>query len=254
MTAQPVLERDFDILEMPVNGLAAYWLSVKKLRDTRKGAKIVQEEIAHIKEPFIKHLLEIAFSSMDAPMVRALAEAKRRVVLRELRRRHDLMRIAVLAIADNENPRVTLIKMNALFPVSPVRSAETMQTARAMIDRIKNKEVDGFVFGNVDHTLKNEQLILKLLYYVQLARREDRNACRAHIPHINSRYFADGLALLCDNFDEGFIRRKLEIQQRELLLETAMKMSMAIRMCLGIKQKLAYNDVFNIAKSYMAET
>ena len=43
--------QELDILEMPFEGLAAYWLSIKKIMDTKKGRAIVDEEIAHTDEP-----------------------------------------------------------------------------------------------------------------------------------------------------------------------------------------------------------
>lgn len=253
MTTQPTLERDLDILEMPLNGLAAYWLSVKKLRDTRKGVKIIQEEIERAKEPYIRHLLDVSFSSLSPELVRKLTKVKQRTILKDIRRKLDLIRIALLAISDAENPRVTLIKMNALFPIPPVKENEIMEMAVAMIDRIKRKEVDGTVFGNIDHTIRNEQLMLRLLYYVLLARREGKAACAPMLPHVRSLFFTEGMALLTDKFDDDFIRRRLQIHQREILSDTFQKMDMAMEMCLGIKNKLRYDDVFKIAKSYMPD-
>lgn len=253
MNTPAALERDLDILEMPLNGLAAYWLSVKKLRDTRKGIKIVQEEIAHTKEPYIRHLLEISFSNLPAETVRKLAVVKQRTLMKDIRRKLDLMRIALSAISNAENPRVTLIKMNTLFPSPPVKESETMDLAVAMIDRIKRKEVDGTVFGNIDHTLRNEQLILRLLYYALLARREGKGACAPMIPHVRSLFFAEGLSLLTDNFEDDFIKRRLRIHQREILADTFQKMDMAMEMCMAIKNKLAYEDIFKIAKAYMPD-
>ncbi len=253
MNTPPALDRDLDILEMPLNGLAAYWLSVKKLRDTRKGSKIIQEEIAYAKEPYIRHLLEISFSSLPGETVRKLAMVKQRVIMKDIRRKLDLMRIALSAISDAENPRVTLIKMITLFPAPPVNERETMDLAVTMLDKVKRKEVDEKIFGNIDHTIKSEQLILRLLYYALLARREGKAALRPMIPHVRSLFFAEGLALLTDNFEDAFIKRRLAIHQREILADTFQKMDMAMEMCLGIKNKLSYDDVFKIAKAYMLE-
>lgn len=55
--------QEFDIIEMPFEGLAAYWLSIKKILDAKKGRAIIDDEIAHTDEPFILHLLETVFSS-----------------------------------------------------------------------------------------------------------------------------------------------------------------------------------------------
>ena len=73
--------QELDILEMPFEGLAAYWLSIKKIMDTKKGRAIVDEEIAHTDEPYILHLLETAFSSLSRNMIRRLARVKKQTQL-----------------------------------------------------------------------------------------------------------------------------------------------------------------------------
>ncbi len=49
-------QKDFDILEMPAEGLAAYWLSIKKLIDVKRNKQVLEEEIRYTREPFIKFL------------------------------------------------------------------------------------------------------------------------------------------------------------------------------------------------------
>ena len=67
---------DLDIVEMPAKAVAAYWLSLKKLMDSRKGARVVQEEMAAVTEPDIRLLLETAFgSSLPEEAVRRLYAA-----------------------------------------------------------------------------------------------------------------------------------------------------------------------------------
>lgn len=249
-TAKP---REMDLLEMPASGLAAYWLSLKKIQDAKKGAKIIQEEQAATDEPFIRHLLDIAFSPLPEEVVRRLATAKEQALLRELSRKLTLMATVLLSVARNENPRKTLAAMLGLFPFPPVREAETMDTALQMPERIKRGELDAVIVADVDHAARSEHLILRLLHYALTARRDGKAAAVPMLAHARSLYFAENWALLADGFDAAFLERRLAVQRGQILASTRHKMRMATEMALGIRNKYAYEDIFRIARSFMAD-
>ena len=251
MSEEENLRREFDILEMPKNGVAAYWLSVKKIMDKRKGPKIIGDEIAQLTETFVKRLLEFSISGLDDAGVRDLTQVMRDGLLAEYGRKFELMRICACSVASNENPRRTLIRMNSLFPVSLVNENQTIEMVNNLLEQIKANQVDLQVFADVDHNIKSEQLMLKLIFYVVWARREGRAACQKLLAGVRSRYFADGLALALDGFEESFVRRSLQRQKRAILYDAAQKMDMSLKMCLGIKNRLSYEDIFKIAKAFI---
>lgn len=246
------LERDFDILEMPAPGLAAYFLSVKKLSDTRKGARVIADEAKLCSEPYVRHLLETCFA-LPEPLARKLAGIKGRAILRNCGLKFDLMRQAVLAIGGTENPRRTLVKMNSLGVAPFVNEKKTFGMAQTLIEEVRAGKIDITVFANVDHRLPVDQLILKLLYYVLLARREGAIACQPYLAHVRSRIFAEGMQMLIDGFENVFLESQLQGQKRVLLNETWSKMDMALEMCLAVAAKLEYEAVFAIAKAYLPE-
>ncbi|QLA18711.1 hypothetical protein [Desulfolutivibrio sulfoxidireducens] len=252
-TLDPPKPRELDILEMPLSGLAAYWLSLKKIQDTRKGGKIIQEEQAATEEPYIRHLLDIVSSALPEEPVRRLALAKERALLRETGRKLELMSVALLSVARNENPRKTLVAMLSLFPFPPVKEAEVMEAAYQLPERIKRGEVDQAVIADIDHAARPEHLILRLLHYVLTARREGKAAVLPLLKNARSLFFTENWSLLSDGFDPHFMEKRLCAQKRHLLASARHKMRMATEMALGIRNKYAYEDIFRIARSYMVD-
>jgi hypothetical protein len=252
-TVPPPKSREMDILEMPASGLAAYWLSLKKIQDAKKGVKIIQEEQAATEEPFIRHLLDIVFSPLPEEVVRRLAAAKEQALLRDLCRKLTLMAVALLSVAKNDNPRKTLVAMLGLFPFPPVREAEAMDTAHQMAERIKRGELDPTIVADVDHAARAEHLIPRLLHYVLTARRDGKAAAVPMLAHARSLYFTENWSLLADGFDPPFLERRLSAQRGQILAATRHKMRMATELALGIRNKYAYEDIFRIARSFMAD-
>ncbi|MDD3313579.1 hypothetical protein [Pseudodesulfovibrio sp.] len=244
--------QEFDILEMPFEGLCAYWLSVKKIMDTRKGRLIIDEEIAHTEEPFILYLLETAFSSLGRDMVRRLVRVKRDIQLEDYERKIDLMRLAVYAIASGENPRVTLVRMDSKFASPLMSERRAFDMATAMFDAIRPKGVDLDALLSVDHKLKEDRLLVKLLFYVMYARRESKQSLERFMPHLGSHFFAEGISLAIDNFEADFLAHHMEDIRDRTIVETGRKMDMALEMALAIREKLPYDDVFRIGRAYMS--
>jgi len=242
---------DFDILEMPVEGLAAYWLSIKKILDSKKSRSIVDEEIATAPEPYILHLLETVFSRLDISRVRRLAEVKRDIQLEDYRTKIDIMRLAIFAIASGENPRITLVRMDSKFANPLMTEDRAFDMATAMFKAIKPKGVDLHTLLSVNHKFKADRLLVKLLFFVMYARREGKENLDRFIPYLGSRFFSEGVSLAMDNFEADFLANHLESIRDRVVLETSRKMDMALEMALGIREKLAYDDIFRIARTYM---
>jgi len=243
--------QELDILEMPEEGLAAYWLSIKKILDAKKGRAILDEEIAGTDEPFILHLLETAFSSLDVARVRSLTLARKDILLDDCRTKIDLMRLAVYAIASGENPRVTLVRMDSKFAHPLMTEDRAFDMATAMFDAIRPAGVDLNTLLSVDHKLQADRLLVKLLFFVMFARREGKESLGKFIPHLGSRFFSEGVSLAMDNFEADFLANHLENIRDRVVARTGRKMDMALEMALGIREKLAYDDIFRIARAYM---
>jgi len=243
--------QELDILEMPFEGLAAYWLSIKKIMDAKKGRAILDEEIAHTVESYILHLLETVFSDLGRNMIRRLAQVKRDIQLDDYRTKIDLMRLAVFAIASGENPRITLVRMDSKFAHPLMTEDRAFDMATAMFDAIKPKGVNLDILLSVDHKLQVDRLLVKLLFFSMYARREGRQNLEKFIPHMGSRFFSEGVSLAIDNFEADFLAHHLEEIRDRTIIETGRKMDMALEMALAIRDKLAYEDIFRIARAYM---
>ena len=244
--------QELDILEMPVEGLAAYWLSIKKIMDARKGRDILDEEIAATSEPYILHLLETVFSALDVALVRRLAKARQDILVGDYRTKIDLMRLAIYAIASGENPRITLVRMDSKFAHPLMTEDRAFDMATAMFDALKPQGVDLNILLSVDHKLKVDRLLVKLLFFVMYARREGRQNLDRFIPYLGSRFFSEGVSLAIDNFEADFLANHLESIRDQVMIETSRKMDMALEMALAIRNKTAYDDIFRIARTYMS--
>lgn len=244
--------RDYDILEMPLQGLAAYWLSIKKLMDAKKAKGCIEEEASHTSEPFIAHLLETGLcSGLAEPLVRKLAEVKRDVLLSDYHRKIDLMRLALYAIASGENPRVTLVRMLSKFAVPPLDEKQAFEQARGTMAALSAPAADMAALVDVDHKMSLDRLLVKLLFYAVYARHQSIKSLNRFLPHVTSPYFAEGLSLAVDSFEPDFLTHHLASIRDETIYETKQKMDMSMEMCLAIRNKQPYEDIHAIARSYM---
>lgn len=244
--------KEFDILEMPMEGLAAYWLSLKKLADAKRDPGLLAAEAEGTGEPYIRHLLQLALSGADEALFRRLAAAKQAALLDEYRRKIDMISLALTGIAAAENPRMTLIRLSGLAGPTPFHEKRTFELAYGLMTTVGQKDADLPALLAVDHKLKDDRLVVKLLFYAIMARRSGRQALHEHIPHLQSGFFAEGLSLCADGFDAEFLARQLTQIRDNALIATARKMDMATEMCLAIRNGLAYDDVFLAARSFMA--
>src|SRR6056297_188985 len=102
---QPV-PKDFDLVEMPLEGVIAYWLSLKKILSGKKTKEILQKEQEQTAEPFVRYLLGILDSGLDTEEVLKFGRIKKQTILKDLQRKLDLMAISLLGMATNENPQM----------------------------------------------------------------------------------------------------------------------------------------------------
>ena len=243
--------KELDILEMPVEALAAYWLSIKKLLDAKKDLSLLAVEAENTSEPFVRHLLDSAQAGFDPALALTLARAKRGALLTVFRRRMEMMRRALTGLAGSENPRLTLLGLNSLVGSAPFHEPRTFELATALMATVAQKDADLPTLLGVDHKLKEDRLVVKLLFYAISTRRSGKQSLNDILPHLRAGFFAEGLSLCADGFEPEFVAQHLAAIRDAALLATRRKMDMATQLCLAIKAGLSYDDVFRVARAYM---
>ncbi len=137
-----------------MEGVAAYWLSLKKLVGNRRNFKGLDQEAEFTSEPFVRHLLEITFSGdMGEDRVRRCAAARGDLLRGELDRRLDLMRVAVMDVAGGENPLRTMARIAARYPVPPITTEKALGYAQELL-RQAGEKPPAERFFDVSHRLQ----------------------------------------------------------------------------------------------------
>ncbi|WP_319780890.1 hypothetical protein [Maridesulfovibrio sp.] len=244
-------QKDFDILEMPAEGLAAYWLSIKKLIDVKRSKKVLEDEIRYTREPYIKFLLETAFSDLDETTVRRLTEAKAKTLAEEYARKLSTMQIALLAMSSQENPRISFVRMASQFPISIISEKKAFALAHGLVDGLFDKQSDPTLLLEFDHKLQPDRLLVKMLFHIILSRKEGKQQLEQLVPHIKTPFYTNGITQVIDGFDHRILKSNLKIQADQILAYSKTKMDMAAEMCLGIRAKQTYDDIFRIARAFM---
>lgn len=239
--------KDLDLMEIPIEGVAAYWLALKKLIKTKRQLKILEKESRHTSEPYIKHLLELLLSAFPDPLITRYAKIKKATILKDLERKLILISIGVLGIGANENPQQILVRFLSKFPLASVGEKEIYTKAQQLLTQAQAKKI----FVDIDHRLPLETLVSHLLFYCLLARRQGQSACKLFLPKIRSLYFREGIAQILDGFEPDFIKHRLNLIKDELVNETRCKMEMSLEMALAIKNNFSYPDIFKIANSFL---
>ncbi|UZP69026.1 hypothetical protein N1030_08685 [Desulfovibrio mangrovi] len=245
------VQKDFDILELPLEGVAAYWLSLKKLVGSKRNFKALEEEAQYTTEPFVRHLLDVGFCGYSDDRVRMLAHAKMETLLGETARRFNLMRVAILDVATGENPHRTLAKLLAQYPAPPISEDKAKALSQELLKLVPEHQAGQERFFDVGHKSLDDKLIVTLLFYVLLSRHESKSGCQPLLAYVSSRYFREGLSMVIDGFDAPFVRKWLKEHKAAVLSETRRKMLMSTEMCVAIGMRLEYEDVFRVARSYM---
>lgn len=246
--AQP--PKNLDLLETPIEAVAAYWLALRTLLGSNRTMKPLEEEAAHTSDPFAKILLDLVCAEFgDAHFLR-LAEARQELVLMDLRRRLDLMAMALGDMADKENPHRTLARMLALFPQPPADPARIIKYSQTLSHKAFDAAQGARLYG-VSHRLSYDVLMGTLLFYVLMGRKSDRMAAQPYLPFVQSRYFSDGLALIIDGFDRPFLRGWLEMHRDTLLVGARRKTDLSREAALAIKNRASFEDVKRIAAVFI---
>ena len=253
MSDDTAVRSGLDILTIPAAGYAAYWLSVKRLADRKRGPDALDEELAYVGEPYTRLLLTCVQSGLEDQAVRLMAGAKSQALVRDFRRKLRLMRQAVSAVALGENPGKTLITLSGAFGAPVLDEARTMTEAQNLIELMRAGTLDKAVFPDVSHLTRPEELILKLLFLALWARRQGRSGLADFLPGVSLPYLSDALRLCIDGLDEPFIRRRLESQARELLIETRHKMRLGLEMALAVKNRRPQEETLGLARSFLLD-
>lgn len=247
MTEEP--RTDLDLLEMPLEGLAAYWLSLKKIMGAKLVPKTLQEEAEKTSEPFIRYMLELCVSGLDDIAARRAGTRRRETVLRELSLKMSLMREALLSMSAGENPRLALIRMFARVP-GPVISEENATKMALDMVRLAEKNKDGYVV-TIGPALSREELLIKLMFYVLWARREGVASVEPFSQGGRCRFFVQGVTMAADGLDRSVVKSCLDASAAEILVEAGQKMDLALDMALALRAKTSYEDMFRVAQAYL---
>lgn len=242
--------KDFDLVEMPLEGVIAYWLSLKKILSGKKTKEILQKEQEQTAEPFVRYLLGILDSGLDTEEIFKFGRIKKQTILKDLQRKLDLMAISLLGMATNENPQMVLIRIISKFPISPIYEKKVFEAAQDILNKAENKEADMDRFFNVDHRLSLERLIINLIVYNMLERRKGKQALSEYMDYLRSFYYAEGLSLLIDGFDYDFIKHRLNLQKSEIIELTATKMNLSTNLCAALHRGRSYADMQKMAAAY----
>jgi hypothetical protein len=247
----PHQKAEFDILEMPLEGLAAYWLSIKKLVDLKKNRQFLADEAEYTEEPFVRYLLDAGFSDLPEAMVLDLAKVRRDQALSAWGLKFELMAAAFEGMASNENPRLTLIRMLHRFAAPPITEEKAVELAQGVLRSLSDPNAERRTLLPVDHKMQLDRLLVKLLFYCMYVRREGATSLGTFLPYLTSYYFIEGARLVMDGFEPSFLRERLGELKAALLDQAGLKMDMSIHMLSGIRARLAYEDVYRIARAYL---
>ncbi|WP_461210714.1 hypothetical protein [Desulfocurvus sp. DL9XJH121] len=242
-------QRDVNLLEMPLEGIAAYWLSLRKVMGPKLQPKTLEEEVVNTQEPFIKYLLEMFSSGVTDAELRRLCQVRQDTAVRELRLKLAMMREALTVIASAENPRKALMRMGAYLAEPSLTEESATKMALDMV-RMAEKSKDGYVV-TVEPSLSPEQLLVKLLFYVLWARREGKAGLEPFAENGRCRFFNQGLGMVVDGFERSFVRGCLDIAEAEILDTASRKMALSVDMVLALRAKLSYEDMFRAVRAYL---
>ncbi|WP_456324779.1 hypothetical protein [Desulfonauticus submarinus] len=240
--------KDFDLVEMPLEGVVVYWLSLAKIFSRRN---VLEDELNLTTEPYIKFLLKLLKSKLDANQCLELAKVKRNNFLEDLEKKLTLMSISILGMATRENPQKVLIRFISKYPLSLIYEQKIIQAAKEVVANIhlSNFKKEGFL--NIDHRMDPEKLMINLMVYNFLERRVEHDKLRDCLEYVRSLYFAEGLSLIVDGFEYDFVKYRLNLQKKEIIFHTRNKMKVSAELCVGLKKGFSYDDLSLIAQAYL---
>ncbi len=241
--------KDFDLVEFPIEGVAAYWVSLKKILSSQKDKlKFLKGEIEYTSEPYIKYLLELLSSSFDPHKVEKFAKYKQETIINQLQKKFVIISIGILGIASKENSQQVLVRILSKFPFFSITESKIIKKTDQLLKRYSS---DSNLIIDVDHRLPIEELVSNLLFHCVLARREGPDVCFELLSKMHSFFFKEGLKLVIDGFNVDFIKHRLNLQQKEIIYATKRNMDLSLEMCLAIKEEISYEELLNIANAFM---
>lgn len=244
-------ETILDITEMPLEGIAAYWLSLKKLMGAKFTAKVVQDEAERTEEPFIRFILETMTSDLSDEYFRHVLRLKEETSLRTLTRKLELMREGLLSIAIGENPRKGLVRMAAHFASTAMPEEKISRMALEMVKKARAGGGTEYAV-TIDNRMPADQLLVKLMFYVFWARHEGTGAIDQFAENSRCLLFREGLGLVSDGFDRSFVKACMDTRLDGILREVRLKMDMAAELAIALRTKHSYEDMLAVAQAYMA--
>lgn len=237
-------------LYMPIDGVAAYWLSLRKLMGNARNLKALEGEAQFVSEPFVRHLLDMITAQVSTERFRDLSRTCETQEIDRLDRQFDLMRVAVTDMAAGENPLRTLARMTARFP-SPMSDPEGMlEAAQTRVSDALNGPMPAEA-SRIDHHMQDEDLVTTLLFYATLCRRHGKTACRPFLPQEGSLFFTDALSLVVDGFDGPFIRKWMKRFKTTIITDMQRKMSLSTDMGIAILDRASFEDMRFLVRSYI---
>ncbi|HCO12025.1 MAG TPA: hypothetical protein DIT19_02210 [Desulfonauticus sp.] len=240
--------KDFDLVEMPLEGVVVYWLSLSKLFKKRG---FLEQEIKSTTEPYINYLLRLLSSNLSPNTCIELAKIKGETILEDLQKKLVLMSISVLGMSIKENPQKVMIRFISKFPISSIYEQKILSSAREVVDNLEKPDFPKEKFLNIDHRFLPEKLMLNLMVYNFLERRVEHTKLMDYLQYVRSFYFAEGVSLIVDGFDYDFVKHRLNLQKREIIYHTRAKMEVSGRLVAGLKTGLSYQDLSLIAQAYL---
>ena len=237
-------------LHMPLDGVAAYWLSLRKLVGNSRGTKVLETEAGFVHEPFVRHVLDMLISQVSPDRFRQLAKLCGESEIARLDRQFDLIRLTVLDISTGENPLRTLARMTALFPLPLEDPEQMLEVAQARVAGALNATLPVEAY-TVDHFLNDEALATTLLFYATLCRRHGKTACRPFLPQPNAMLFTDALSLVVDGFDTPFIRKWMKRFKTTILSDMERKVALSIDMSVSIQERVPFEEMRFLMHSYL---
>lgn len=237
-------------LYKPIDGVAAYWLALRKLLGNSRNMKPLEEEARFVSEPFVRHLLDMLLTQLPSSRCRDLGEACGKSELDRLSRQLDLIRIAVMDMATGENPLRTLARISARLPVPLNDPEQALESAQARVADALKAALPQEAY-RVDHFQNDEALAVTLLFYATLCRRHGKAACRPFLPQTESLFFTDALSLVVDGFDAPFVRKWMKRFKTTVIADMERKMALSIDMCAAIQERVSFEEMRFLVRSYI---
>ncbi|CAK7030865.1 MAG: hypothetical protein DELT_02782 [Desulfovibrio sp.] len=237
-------------LAVPIDGVAAYWLSLKKLQGNSRNMRSLEAESQFVAEPFIRHLLDMLIAQLPAARIQQLAEICRKNEMDRMDRQFDLIRIAVLDAATGENPLRTLARITARYPFPAADPQGMLDTAQNHVAAVSSGALSLDAY-TINHRLSDETLTTALLFYTTLSRRHGKAACRTFLPQEGSVFFTDALSLVVDGFDAPFIRKWMKRYKMTVLADINRKIALSTDMCAAMAERIPFEEMRFLVRSYI---